>query len=197
MNNFAEAYNKTMKHEGGYVHDPYDLGGETYKGISRSYNPSWEGWDIIDVLKTEANWPDSLKDNLDLDVLKLDKSTKSFYKSRYFNPFKGDDMSVELATEMFDTAVNMGVGRAVKFLQTALNVLNRDEKLYKDMVEDGDYGQITHSCLSIYLTKDTEHLLLKLLNVLQGNHYISYMKKSPVQERYARGWFTRVSISKT
>jgi len=37
-------------------------------------------------------------------------------------------------------------------------------------------------------------ILLKIMNVLQGMHYISYMNKSPVQEKYARGWFGRVSL---
>ena len=115
---------------------------------------------------------------------------------KYFDDYLGDKMSVHLATEMFDTSVNMGVGRAVKFLQISLNLLNRDERLYDDMVEDGDYGKTTHRCLQKYLETDTIHTLLKFLNVLQGNHYIEYMKKSPTQEKYARGWFKRVRINK-
>ncbi len=31
---FTNAYDETMGYEGGYVHDPTDRGGETYKGIS-------------------------------------------------------------------------------------------------------------------------------------------------------------------
>ena len=50
--------------------------------------------------------------------------------------FRGDDMPRALALEMFDTGVNMGTGRAVGFLQTALNVLNRNQQLYPDMVVD-------------------------------------------------------------
>jgi hypothetical protein len=47
-----------------------------------------------------------------------------------------------------------------------------------------------------YLKKDKPELLLKILNVFQGMHYIDFMTKSPIQEKYARGWFTRVEIEK-
>ncbi|GAJ23902.1 unnamed protein product, partial [marine sediment metagenome] len=36
--------------------------------------------------------------------------------------------------------------------------------------------------------------LLKVMNILQGMHYIEYMRKSPTQEKYARGWLKRVKI---
>jgi len=29
----------TLAHVGGYVKDPHDAGGETYKGIARRFNP--------------------------------------------------------------------------------------------------------------------------------------------------------------
>ena len=51
MANFEDAYKKLLIKEGGYVHDSDDSGGETYRGISRRYNPTWEGWDIIDTYK--------------------------------------------------------------------------------------------------------------------------------------------------
>ena len=48
---FEDIFNKTMGIEGGYVDDPDDRGGETYKGISRKNHPAWEGWEIIDSMK--------------------------------------------------------------------------------------------------------------------------------------------------
>ncbi len=191
MSNFEKAYSLTMSHEGGYVFDPDDVGGETYKGISRAYNSSWEGWRIIDILKSEDSFPKNLDMNSE-----LQRKVKDFYRDRYFEPFIGAQMPEDLAIEMFDTSVNMGVGRAVKFLQISLNVLNRNQKLYPDMVEDGAYGPTTHRNLYKYLQSDSSVLLCKMINVLQGNHYINYMKKSPRQEKYARGWFNRVDITK-
>ena len=186
---FDRAYANTMGHEGGYSNDPDDVGGETYKGISRVYNPTWPGWDIID-----STHRDTYYDNAELDRL-----VKLLYKQKYWEPFRGDYMPEAIAVEMFDTAVNMGVHRAVKFLQTTLNLLNRNQKLYYDIVEDGDYGNATHRALSKYLSSrgSDVNLVVKMLNVLQGAHYINYMKKSPTQEKYARGWFKRVTINKS
>ena len=198
MSYFIDAYHHTMSNEGGYVNDPDDVGGETYKGISRKYNPSWNGWEIIDKMKNSecgSTFPDNLGE-VNEQTIELNLRVKGYYKLAYFDPYLGDDMEYGLALEMFDTSVNMGVGRAVKFLQIALNVLNRNEVLYPDMVEDGAYGNNTNQCLQTYLKTDTIDLLVKIINVLQGNHYIDYMKKSPTQEKYARGWFKRVDITK-
>jgi len=201
MSYFLDAYHHTMKHEGGYTFDPDDVGGETYKGISKKYNPSWTGWVIIDEMKnpdkctSSVGFPDNLNE-VNEKTIELNIRVKTFYKLSYFDPYRGDEMPYGLALEMFDTSVNMGVGRAVKFLQIALNVLNRNQQLYPDQVEDGMYGKNTHKCLQTYMENDTIDLLIKIINVLQGNHYIEYMKKSPTQEKYARGWFNRVDISK-
>ena len=192
MNNFPDAYAVTMSHEGGYCHDPDDAGGETYKGISRVYNPSWGGWFCIDAHKTDDSFPKCLE----FDEL-LQRDVKSFYKQKYFDVYRGDDMTQDLAMEMFDTSVNMGEGRAIKYLQISLNCLNRNTKLYPDMVVDSSYGPTTHRNLKAYMSTDgNTRLLVKMINVLQGGHYIKYMTKSQKQEKYCRGWFNRVSISK-
>ena len=64
------------------------------------------------------------------------------------------------------------------------------------MADDGVLGPGTLKCLNFYLSKDDPSLLLKIMNVLQGKHYLDYMDKSPTQEKYARGWFNRVTLSK-
>ncbi len=60
-------------HEGGYTNDPVDVGGETYRGIARRYNPQWEGWDLIDDTK-----PNIKHTNLDPYVHK-------FYEEKYWD----------------------------------------------------------------------------------------------------------------
>lgn len=189
---FDKAFSKTMAHEGGYVNDPDDRGGETYRGVSRRFNPDWRGWPIVDAQKSKSSFPRSLKGNGELRVL-----VKSFYKVNYFDPFKGDDMPEELAIEMFDTAVNMGVDRGVEFLQEALNYLNRDGKLYPDMKVDGSYGSKTHASFHKYLKSDSAELLLKFLNVLQARQYMEILKRDSTQEKFIRGWFNRVEIYKS
>lgn len=183
MAEFDKAFNNTMGHEGGYSNDPDDAGGETYRGISRKYHPNWEGWVIID----------DTKPNIDSAV--LDPYVRSFYKNFYWNPNRLDEFPQEVSDEIFDTGVNMGVKEAAKFFQRSLNYLNRNSTLYPDLVDDGLIGGKTISAFSS-LPKQDLVILLTMMNVLQGQHYMEYMTKSPTQEKYARGWFNRVMITK-
>ena len=190
MAKFEEAFNITLKHEGGYGHDPVDVGGETYRGIARNYHSQWSGWGIIDQLRSHPDFPIILNSRQDLNEL-----VENFYKINYWNVFWGDKIPDQLvANEMFDTGVNMGVKRAVNFLQRSLNLLNRNQKNYADIAEDGLFGPNTLNTLKIYLSKDEPFFLTKIMNILQGMHYINYMTKSPSQERFARGWLRRVNI---
>jgi len=189
MADFESAFLRTMIHEGGYSNDPDDSGGETYRGISRKYNPQWSGWDIIDREKGRADFPSCLDYDKD-----LQNHVKAFYKDKYWDINKLDQFPQSIAEEMFDTGVNMGVRRAAKFLQKALNYLNRDGDLYSELVVDGKIGTMTLSALSEIESDDDLDVLLTMLNVLQGQHYFDYMDNNPSQKKYARGWFKRVKL---
>lgn len=189
MARFKEAYDKTMKHEGGYGHDPHDVGGETYKGVARSYHPGWYGWSMIDEEKGRADFPDCLNYDNDLQDAVLD-----FYKDKYWDVNLLDNFPQSVANEMFDTGVNMGIGRAAKFLQECLNYLNRNASLFNELVVDGDVGPATLNALGKVQSDET--ILLTMLNVCQGRHYMNYMTKSPTQEKFARGWFKRITFTK-
>ena len=194
MTGFDEAFEKTAAIEGGYVFDPDDAGGETYKGIARRFNQSWVGWDKIDEVKKANPRKRKLDNILDQDDA-LQQEVKSFYKQFYWDRFRGDDIPLpEIREELFDTSVNLGVQRAVMFLQEGLNLLNRNQKNYVDIVQDGLFGDNTLKALNAYLKVDDVSLLLKLMNIFQGIHYIEYMRKDPVQEKYARGWLKRVKL---
>ena len=190
MSEFKKAYKKIMGYEGGYVNDPVDFGKETYKGISRKYNPNWSGWEIIDFYKTNDNFPKQLRD----DSI-LQEAVRSTYKKKYWDVFYGDRISNQgLANKLFDISVNLGAHRAVKFLQISLNVLNRDEALYKTIEENGKMDNNTHTILEYSLTKDPETYILKILNILQGTHYVKRVFEKSNQKRFIRGWLNRVNL---
>ena len=192
MANFLEAYAITRDHEGGYTFDPDDVGGETYKGIARRYSKSWTGWVIIDGYKSNSNFPAILYEDKELNA----KVTK-FFKDRYWDVNLLDEFpSQNIANEMFDTGVNMGVDRAAKFLQIALNVLNKKGTIYSDIVVDGKIGPATLRALNACINYRGEVYLYKVLNILQGYHYIEYMQKSETQEKFAYGWLNRVDFIK-
>lgn len=186
---FDLAFSITMRNEGAYSNITGDAGGETYMGISRVFNPSWSGWFLIDdwkagVITTEAR------------DASLEDKVKDFYRVQFWDRVRGDavaQVSALVALELFDTAVNLGVHRAVEFLQTALNMQNQFGKTYPDIAVDGKLGQQTLNTLRRYLAtepgsrKDNE---LILLNCMNGEQYI-YYKKNSQHERF-RGWFKRV-----
>lgn len=112
MADFKIAFGITNKNEGGYVNDPADHGGETYCGISRVNFPHWSGWGIIDNCKTMNHFPEILKAS-DL----LPKLIEDFYKTNFWNPINGDNIpNQDLANQVYDASVNMGVHQALKLL---------------------------------------------------------------------------------
>jgi lysozyme family protein len=190
INKFAKAYAVIQEYEGGYSMDALDYGKETYKGISRRFNSDWEGWQTIDEYKVKENFPNNLNN-----APKLKDMVKALYKRKYWDIFLGDFLPDDIATEMFDISVNISPHKSVKWLQQALNILNRNGILYQDIEEDGKFGEITFRTLKLFIEKDGNvDLISKILNIKQGNHYINVMKKNPTQERFARGWLKRAII---
>lgn len=186
---FETAFTRTMGHEGGYANDKHDLGGETYRGIARAYHPSWPGWPTID------SWRRQEISSEERDIY-LKETVKTFYRQQFWDRFQGDKVaaiSAEVACELFDTAVNMHVTRAVQFLQTALNMQNSGGTTYPDITVDGRLGPSTLSTLQRYLTWQPGNRASNeriLLNCMNGEQYLFY-KQNPQHERF-RGWFARV-----
>lgn len=194
MADFRAAYDILVSHEGGYAYDPLDRGGETYRGIARRFHPGWGGWKIIDAIKAEM--PNDLRRALDTHA-ELQECVRSYYRIAYWVPIGGDAISCQqLANELFEQAVNLGVGRAVEHLQRALNALNRNGRQYPDLIADGRMGPRTLEAIERYLDGDPPDYLLVALNVLQGAYYLDFMRRSPDQERFARGWLARVALTK-
>ena len=117
---FKTALDKVLQKEGGYVNDPDDKGGETYKGISRKYNPNWKGWSIIDNTKKEH--PKDFKGYLNRNP-ELEKAVYDLYKDRYWDCFDLDEIpNQQVADIMFDTCVNQGAVAAIKFAERSLGL---------------------------------------------------------------------------
>lgn len=190
---FNKAFEKTMGHEGYYSFDPDDAGQETYMGISKIFWPNWKGWNEIDTYRFHPKFPEVLRSDQ-----RIYELARDFYKEKFWNMFKGDSIKAEaVAEELFDTAVNQGTRTAVIFLQRALNSLNRNQTIFADLKVDGICGVYTIGVLNKYIKEDSEiELLCKIMNVLQGYRYIEIMEKNGVQEKYVRGWFNRINISK-
>ena len=103
-----------LKHEGGYVNDPDDKGGETNFGISKRWYPNV---DIKNLSKQEAI---------------------NIYYTDYWLPSKAENLNEEIQRTYFDMCVNMGQKQAVLILQEAINSERRTK-----IVEDGIIGEVT------------------------------------------------------
>lgn len=120
MAEFAKAYKKLEVAEGGYVNDPDDAGGETYKGVSRRANPNWIGWIILDDLK--KHHPKTFS-SIAKKTPQLEKAVQDLYKKNYWDCFNLDDFkSQAIAEQLFDSCVNTGKSATIKMAQRVVNV---------------------------------------------------------------------------
>ena len=113
MTTFDEIIEHVLKHEGGYVNDPTDLGGETNYGITKRFYP-------------------------DVDIKNLTKEqAKEIYKRDYWDKNRVDELPEQLRHIFFDMCVNQGRGTAVIVLQRAANAKGAKLKV------DGGMGPAT------------------------------------------------------
>jgi lysozyme family protein len=118
---FEIAYKKTAVFEGGYANNPNDNGGETFKGIARKFFPAWGGWVVVDKVKHDA--PTTFKKDL-MTNTELEKEVMKFYIANFWNPIMGDNIvDQSTANNIYDFAVNSGVGRASKYAQTVVGAV--------------------------------------------------------------------------
>ena len=104
--NFAEALQKLLHHEGGFVNHPSDPGGMTNLGVTKKV---WEEW-VGHPVEEKA-------------MRALTPATVApLYRSKYWDKIKGDDLPSGVDYAVFDAAVNSGPGRAVKWLQGCVGV---------------------------------------------------------------------------
>lgn len=96
--NFDAAFDRLMGHEGGYVNDPADPGGETQWGISKRSYP-----------------------HLNIRALTRDEA-KEIYRTDFWERLNGDRLHDGVAFQVFDFAVNSGIDTAVRYLQRAVGV---------------------------------------------------------------------------
>lgn len=95
---FDTAVELILRHEGGYVDDPHDAGGETNYGISKRAYP-------------------------DLNIKELTRDdAKSIYRRYYWDAIRADEMPSAVAVAVFDMAVNAGNRTAIRLLQRVVRV---------------------------------------------------------------------------
>lgn len=171
-----------LKREGGYANNSADKGGPTRYGITQQTAKAFGYSGDMRMLPQQTA----------LDI----------YRKQYWSDPKFYDVSLrypKLAGKLFDTGVNMGPRTASRFLQRALNGLNRGASEYPDTPEDGAIGSMTLGGLDAYKTHrgdDGETVLLKLVNGQQAVRYLEICENDHTQETFLFGWIAgRVDLA--
>lgn len=102
---FDKYIDKVLEHEGGYVNDATDLGGETKYGITKRFYPHL---DIKNLTKEQA---------------------KEIYYRDYWLKNHCDKLPENIQYLHFDTAINMGSKRAAIFLQKSIGTVKVDGRI--------------------------------------------------------------------
>lgn len=172
MADFESAFAKTMKAEGGYVNDPQDPGGETYKGIARKMNSKWDGWITIDMAKKERNFPSSLDSNIP-----LQDNIKTFYEVNYWDKIRGDEITDQhIADCIFDFAVNAGPITSAKLAQTTVGA-----------EPDGTIGPVTLQKINA----DDPRAFIALFSLHKIARYVGICDKRQESRKFFFGWVKR------
>lgn len=164
IENWDKSFAHVLASEGGYVNDPLDHGGETNMGV------------------TKQAWGEYLqRPILDGEMKALTKeAVKPFYKAMYWDKCKCDVLPAGLDYMVFDFAVNAGVSRASKSLQTAVGV-----------AADGAIGPATLAAIAA-IKDDTKNIIQRYTTAKEAFYYAIVAKK-PDQMKFIRGWMNRVA----
>ncbi len=170
--------NAIIDREAGYVDNKDDSGGPTRFGITEKKAREYDYTGRMQDLQREFAY--------------------MIYEDEYWNGIMADELvklSIPVAEEMADTAVNLGPAQAVSFLQRSLTALNtrNNELLYPDVKNDHVMGRKTIAALKAYLGQRTEPILVRSLNGLQLNFYMELTERRKKDRNFFYGWVrTRV-----
>jgi len=150
---FDQVFDKLINHEGGYIFNPHDPGGETKFGISKRSYP-----------------------HLDIHSLTL-ADAKTIYRRDFWDRAQCDKLHPDLAFDLFDGAVNSGIGQSIRWLQRAIGV-----------ADDGVVGPLTLA--SINRENDTSAIRARY-----NGHRLDFMTRLSTWDVFGKGWARRIAFN--
>ena len=145
---FDTAFDRLIGNEGGYVKDSRDPGGETKFGISKRSYPS-----------------------LDIANLTLGQA-KAIYRHDFWDVLGEAHPAIKF--QVFDFAVNSGIGTAIRKLQAAIGV-----------ADDGHWGPMSEAALERANVND--------VLMLFAAERLDYLRKLSTWPTYGAGWAGRIA----
>jgi lysozyme family protein len=172
--NIKQIIDGVLEREKGYANNPNDAGGETM-------------WGITIATARRNGYAGAMRD------LTRDQAFAIYVREYVEAPgfARIGAINITIAQELVDSGVNCGPGRPGKWLQRTLNLLNRQAKLFPDLVVDGVLGPATQLALQFVLNQrgvDGETVILRALNCLQGAYYMEITENRAANEEFFFGW---------
>ena len=161
IDNWQKSLNLVLQSEGGYSDNPKDPGGRTNLGVTQSV---WESW---------VGRASNEKEMRNLSI----EDVTPLYKRKYWDACDCDLLPDGLDYLVFDFAVNAGVGRSVKTLQSCV-----------DATMDGQIGKNTLGAVSTF---PVEVLIFKF-----SDEKVRFYKSLPTFSEFGKGWLERVNYVK-
>jgi len=149
---FDQAFEQLIGHEGGYVNDARDPGGETNWGVSKRSYPA-----------------------VDIKALTMD-GAKVIYRRDFWVKCRADELPSEVRFDLFDGAVNSGVGQSVKWLQLAIGT-----------TPDGSLGPLSLAALA--------ELSPPAVAARYNGHRLMFMTNLKTWSAFSAGWARRIAAN--
>lgn len=167
-----EMIDDILRHEGGFVDHPADRGGPTNFGITQATLSRYIGRAaLVSEVKSMS-----------------EAVAREIYERNYYYSPGINRLPEDIQPFVFDCAVNHGVRRAIKFVQSVANQAGHDPALS----EDGAMGPNTRRGAEWAVEKMGE-VFLKALIEERRNFYLAIVEARPSQRVFLNGWMNRVN----
>ncbi len=174
MDPFERALKRLLGVEGEYADHRDDSGGATR-------------WGVTEYLARAHGYYGEMRE------YPLERAIQ-VYRLEYWSPLALTPiayMHFEIAYEIFEASVQTPPGTAAVWLQRLLNVYNRRETDYADVVVDGRIGERTLTALGRFLRHrgpEGADVMVVSLNALQAVYLISLAERRQKDETFVYGW---------
>lgn len=179
MADFEKAIEKVIKNEGGFSNHQNDPGGATNYGVSLRF------------LKGTGEYGDIDHDgDVDIeDIKSLTEDTASdIYKREFWDRYNFEKINDDqLASKVFDIAVNCGPRTAGRLIQKAVNSIRQADKEINLITVDGVMGPRTFEAINTCGSKP----LLSALVFFQKTYYRDLCEKNDKLNVFLNGWLKR------
>lgn len=151
---FDQMFERLIGHEGGYVNHPKDPGAETNWGVT--------------IATARANGYYGAMRSM------TRNQAKEIYRKAFYERAKCAQYNSAIGFQVFDAAVNHGIGNAIRILQRAVGV-----------ADDGSVGKFTLGAIN---EKSLDDVL-----VLFNAERLDFYTKLQTFPTFGRGWTHRVA----